>query len=107
VVSTDIEESVTITPLLSVTTTALPSGTVGASYSAHLSAAGGFAPYSWSIVSGSLPGGLFFFDGIIQGTPMQPSDSPFTVQVEDSSNPAEVAQQALTIDITGTPPPPG
>jgi hypothetical protein len=107
-VSTDIQETVTITPLLSVTTTSLPSGTVGDGYSAHLSAAGGFAPYSWSIVSGSLPPGLFFTSfGTIQGTPMQPSDSPFTVQAEDSSNPAETAQATLTIDIAGTPPPPG
>jgi hypothetical protein len=71
-------------------------------------ATGGFTPYTWSIVSGSLPPGLFFTPGGgIQGTPMQPSDASFTVQVQDSSDPAEVAQQELTISIAGTQPPPG
>jgi hypothetical protein len=107
-VSTDIQETVLITPLLSVITTSLPSGTEGDPYSAGVRATGGFTPYTWSIVSGSLPPGLFFTPGGgIQGTPMQPSDASFTVQVQDSSDPAEVAQQELTISIAGTQPPPG
>ena len=103
--STDIQETVVITPQLSVTTMVLPLGTEFQAYSAGLSATGGFAPYSWSIVSGSLPPGLFLLpNGDIQGTPMQPSDDSFTVQAEDSGNPAEVAQQRLTIVVNGTPP---
>src|SRR4029434_4878786 len=41
-----------------ITTSALPSGTAQLAYSAPLAATGGTPPYSWSIVSGSLPSGL-------------------------------------------------
>ncbi len=49
----------TITPAnLSITSTSLPPGIIGAGYSATLGAAGGTAPYTWSISSGTLPVGL-------------------------------------------------
>lgn len=55
---------------LSVTTTSLSQGQTGAAYSATLSAAGGTAPYSWSVKSGSLPAGLSLSTaGAISGTP--------------------------------------
>ena len=41
-----------------ITTSGLPSGTVNAGYSATLTASGGVTPYTWSVVSGSLPAGL-------------------------------------------------
>jgi endoglucanase len=37
---------------LAVTTTSLPGGTVGETYSARLSATGGVTPYTWSLASG-------------------------------------------------------
>ena len=43
---------------LVVTTSSLPNGTTGQSYSAMLGAAGGLAPYSWSVTVGGLPQGL-------------------------------------------------
>ena len=43
---------------LTVTTTSLPNGQVQVSYSATLAASGGTTPYSWSVTSGALPGGL-------------------------------------------------
>jgi hypothetical protein len=43
---------------LVVSTASMPTGTVSAAYSATLSATGGTTPYTWSIASGSLPGGL-------------------------------------------------
>src|SRR5207244_644362 len=45
-------------PPLSITTSTLPPGTVGAGYNTSLAATGGTTPYSWSITSGSLPLGL-------------------------------------------------
>ena len=55
----------------SITTTSLPGGTVGSSYSGSLAATGGATPYTWSISSGSLPSGLFLnaSTGAITGTP--------------------------------------
>ena len=101
------DETLTVTPVLSVTTTSLPSGMVGSPYDQNISATGGFSPYSWSIVAGSLPPGLFLSpSGSIQGDCTQPGIYFFTVQVQDSSNPAEVATAALAIGVNAGPPPP-
>jgi len=55
---------------LTITTTSLPSGSLGFSYNATLKATGGEPPYSWSISSG-LPNGLTLNSstGVISGTP--------------------------------------
>src|SRR4029077_9195293 len=51
--------SIKIDPLpLVITTTALPAGVVGNSYSQSLAATGGVTPYRWSVSTGSLPSGL-------------------------------------------------
>ena len=66
-----------------ITTSSLPDGTVGASYSAQLSASGGETPYSWSLSSGSLPAGLSLNSstGQISGTPGSAGTRSFTAQV--------------------------
>ena len=43
--------SLSILPQLSIITTALPSGSVGASYSTTLTETGGVSPYTWSLTS--------------------------------------------------------
>ncbi|HTU32308.1 MAG TPA: putative Ig domain-containing protein [Candidatus Acidoferrum sp.] len=89
---------------LSITTSALPSGTVGAAYSATLQVSGGQSPYSWSMSSGSLPAGLSLnaSSGVISGTPTASATSLFTVKVTDSGNNA--ASQALDIAIAAATP---
>jgi len=86
---------------LSITTSSLPSGTQNAAYSATLAATGGKTPYTWSITSGSLPAGvtLAAASGVISGTPTVSGTFPITVQVKDSSSPAQTAAQALSIVI--------
>jgi Putative Ig domain len=72
---------------LSVTITgSIPAATVGTSYSLSLSSiitiAGGVGPYTWSIISGSLPPGLTMStSGNITGTPTTQGTFNFTVQV--------------------------
>jgi streptogramin lyase len=89
------------------------SGQVGALYSGGgCSAVQGTPPYSYSIVAGSLPGGLALDPkaGAITGMPLSPGTFAFTVQVVDSGSPAMSVAQSATIAIkfgtvtkTGTP----
>jgi large repetitive protein len=92
--------SITISPpVLSVTTTSLPSGTVGAAYSAPaLTASGGTPPYSWSLQSGNLPMGLgLSAGGAISGLPTTVGTVNFTVRVADSAT--QIASRSLSIAI--------
>ena len=98
--------SITVNPTaLTITTSLLPSGTVGTTYSSTLTATGGTTPYTWSIASGSLPAGLSVDPntGAITGTPSAAGISSFTVQVTDSSSPAQSTTQALSITINPSP----
>ncbi len=90
--------------LLSVTTTTLPNGTVGAAYSASLAATGGKSPYTWSVVSPPLPPGLALSpNGVISGTPTSAGQYTFKVQVTDSAAPPQSASTSLSITVA--PPP--
>ena len=61
--------------------------TSGTPYSASLSATGGTAPYTFSIISGSLPPGLTLnaSTGAITGTPTTPGSYMFTSKVTDKT----------------------
>src|ERR1019366_1160010 len=62
--------TITINPALGITTSSLPTGTVGVAYSQALGASGGSPPYSWAVASGTLPAGLSLAPGgTISGTP--------------------------------------
>jgi hypothetical protein len=82
---------------LVVITTSLPNGTVSVAYNATLGAGGGVPPYTWSIVTGTLPDGLTLDagSGLISGMPTTAGVSNFTAQVQDSDQ--QVAQQTLQI----------
>jgi hypothetical protein len=102
--------SVSPQPLAIVSTT-LPSGQVGAGYHLALAAAGGTAPYSWTLASGALPDGLALdaASGEITGTPtVAVSAVPLTFSVTDSTQPAQSASATLplTIAAAASPPPP-
>ncbi len=94
--------SLVVTNPLIVTTVLLSGGSVGVPYSATLQASGGTGSYSWSITSGTLPGGVSLNSstGVISGTPTTSQKYNFTVQVTDSSTPApQTATQSLSISI--------
>ena len=82
---------------LSIATASLPGGTVGVAYSATLVASGGSTPYTWSIISGSLPADLTLdgVTGAITGTPTVAGTFSFTAQATDSSG--GIASRSLSI----------
>ena len=72
-------------PLI-VSTATLSGGRVGAAYSQAISASGGTPPYTFTVVSGTLPAGLALSSaGALSGTPTAPGNFGFTVQVSDSA----------------------
>jgi putative Ig domain-containing protein len=87
---------------LSITTSSLPSGAQGTSYSNSIAATGGTTPYSWSVTSGSLPAGLSLASssGLISGTPTASGTSSFTATVRDSGNPTQTKSVNLSIAVT-------
>ena len=104
--------TVTSPPLI-VTTTSLSNGSVGAAYSATLTASGGTAPYgNWLVAAGSLPPGLSLnaTTGVIGGPPTSAAGSPysFSVTVRDNSgttSPAQSLSIAIAPGVTASPPP--
>ncbi len=77
--------------------------TVGVAYSSTLTVTGGIAPFTFSIVSGSLPPGLTLGSstGKISGTPTTAGAYTFTSKVVDSKGNTDT--QSCTIVVTGTP----
>ena len=87
---------------VTISTTTLPNGTVGAAYSAQLTASGGTPPYGNWVAGNSLPPGLALNagTGVIGGTPTTATGSPFsfTVTVKDGAGNTS-APQAFTITV--------
>ena len=88
----------------SITTTTLPNGTPGSTYNATLSAAGGSAPLTWSIYSGSLPPGLTLnaSSGTISGVPSIIGSSSFTILLTDSAGLMANASFNITINVAAS-----
>jgi len=86
---------------LQITTTTLPSGTVGQTYPQQtLTLSGGTGPYNWSVLSGSFPPGLTLSSsGIITGTPTSVDTFNFVVGVTDNSPTQQSASKPLAITI--------
>jgi putative Ig domain-containing protein len=76
-----------------------PAGNVGTVYAHTFPTGGGFPPYVFSIVAGSLPPGLNLNSatGVVSGTPSTPGTFPFTIQVNDSQGSVATADCSITI----------
>jgi uncharacterized repeat protein (TIGR03803 family) len=94
--------SLVLAPQPRVTTLVLPGGTNGLPYSQQLAAAYGQPPYTWSLISGSLPLGLSLAtNGMISGTPTGAGPANFTVEVTDALS--RTATQPLTLMVWNPP----
>ena len=86
-----------------ITTSQLPGGFRGASYSSTLGATGGTTPYTWNIASGALPSGLALAsNGAISGMPTSAGSFFFSAQVKDAA--ARSASANLSINIATSSP---
>jgi hypothetical protein len=99
--TTNKQFSIGISNAVQVTTTSLPDGTNGASYSQQLQASDGLTPYTWSLSPGSadLPSNLGLApNGVISGTPATNGTFYFYVRVTDSAS--VTADQLLSLTIS-------
>ncbi len=77
---------VTVNPMLSITTAALPVATVGVPFSHALSASGGVGTRTWSLSGGVLPLGLSLSSsGVLSGTAIASARAMLTFHITDSS----------------------
>jgi hypothetical protein len=87
-------------PAVAITTTALPPASAGAAYSQTLAAAGGTAPYTWTLAIGTLPVGLALdaVSGVIGGTPTETGTYPLVLAVADSTGATAAASLTLVVN---------
>jgi hypothetical protein len=92
----------------------LPAGTVNTNYDYVFNVSGGSIPYTWTVLSGQLPFGLYLQSGVeltqtgdeLAGTPDVTGTYTFTMQVTDGAGNTASKQFTLTIGSTPPPPPP-
>jgi Putative Ig domain/Galactose oxidase, central domain len=75
-------------------------GVVSNPYAFGFGASGGSPPFTWTVTSGALPGGLTLgTDGTLSGTPTAAGSFDFTVTATDSSQPAMTGSQPFSVTI--------
>ena len=98
--------TINLPPPLNITTTSLPAGSIGQTYSQPVVATGGTGARTWSISAGTLPLGLNLdaTTGAIAGTPILPAGtSNFTVRVQDAFGQDDTQALSITINLFNSP----
>lgn len=84
---------------LSIVTSSLPNADVGTPYSVFLVREGGAGPFTWDVISGSLPSGISISaQGELAGTPTAVGDASFEVRVRDAGSQNATAGLTLHVD---------
>ena len=85
--SAEVLEKCVLSCILTLAPATLPNGDVGTAYSQPITATGGTAPYTYGVLSGTLPAGLTLDPntGILSGTPTAGGSSTFTLYATDSA----------------------
>src|SRR5215469_3797274 len=83
-----------------ISTPSLPDGTVSGAYSQTIQVSNGTSPYTFSLVSGTLPAGLGLSasSGAISGAPTSAGSSSFTIGVSDAAQATTSKAYTLTIE---------
>lgn len=80
------------------TASPLPGATAETAYSQTITASGGATPYTFSLVSGSLPAGVTFSSsGVLSGTPLASGTFNFTLRVTDAATQTADTAYQLTV----------
>jgi hypothetical protein len=99
--------TINVPPPLNITTTSpLPGGSIGQTYSQTVRATGGTGARTWSISAGTLPAGLNLdaATGTIAGKPILPAGtSSFTVRVQDAGGQSDTQALSITISLFNAP----
>lgn len=85
---------------LSVGPTSLPRAVAGETYKVYLKGSGGSGPYTWTIIDGAMPGGLYIngSTGTLKGiTKWKATTSSFKVRVKDSNG--KTGTRSYTISV--------
>jgi glucose/arabinose dehydrogenase len=95
----DVSTVITGKPLapLIISTATLPTGRSNLSYAATLQASGGTSPYSFAVVSGSLPAGVTLSGATLSGTPTVSGTFNISIEVTDAA--ARKTSKAFTITL--------
>jgi len=94
-----------IAPTITLSPTTLPGGVKGIAYPATtLTAAGGTAPYTFSVTTGMLPTGLTLSSGgLLSGNPTAGGAFTFTVTATDANGFTGMQQYTITVSTTAPP----
>jgi hypothetical protein len=96
---------VSVCPIITVNPASLPNGSVGTPYNQTVSGSGGTAPYTFSVSSGALPGGLILnaATGAITGTPTTAGTFTFSITATDVNGCPGTRAYTITISSAGCP----
>lgn len=100
--------NVLVCPIITVDPPTLPDGEVGILYNQTVSASGGTSPYTFSVSSGALPGGLTLTDAppttaTITGTPSAAGTFTFSITATDANGCSGSRLYTITIASVGCP----
>jgi len=88
-----------VTPVITFSTSSLPSATVNSTYSANVTASGGAGPLTYAVTSGSLPAGITMSPaGALTGTPTATGTSNFTVTASDAYGDSGSESLSIVVD---------